>query len=280
MQTRRLHMSEIHALFLGQIHLGVAVIMLAMLWVVRLAYHRSTRAERSLVALVKDPTPPPMARSGLTSAQPLQMAEKLEVGSSDKKDRGECASSALSYPEAVALNDNSLECPTATPLVQQPRSGLRADHFASTAAEQIAHVLATSEFVLSERRSAPAPRLAPSPAGSPMAEFAQRFCTWLLAGGANGMEFAREDIYRLACHYARLTGSSLPQLDDALFEAMAEVRGVDKKQHRPCRVRGLPQTATTTYTLYGENEVRLIEGTLRANRRVRAGAVTQRTGRV
>jgi hypothetical protein len=164
--------------------------------------------------------------------------------------------------------------------VRQTSSGLQDGGFAASASEQIAHVLATSEFVLSERRSPPAPRFSPLTRDTPTAEFAQHFCAWLLAGGACGREFAYEDIYRLSIRFAGVAGVPLPQADEEFFQALSKVRGVDKKPHRPCRVSDRQQTATTTYTVYSETDVWLIQRSLRRPRHDLASPATRSSGRI
>ncbi len=243
--------------------------------------------------------------ASVTSSAPPDFHHPVDPSRSST---GQMAHDTPSHPEAIGPIKIFEVQPTAapwrarpthsiTPLVPPPETGPPTDGLAANGTDAragaagflkgspapdpqlIAHVIAMSEFEMSERRSRPAPRLTPSPSGNSAAEFAQLFCEWLIASGASGREFAHEDMFRLAIRFAGLAGVPLPQPDEEFFQALSEVRGVDKKPHRPCRVRDRQQTATTTYTVYAENEVRLIQRSHRPPRRARADAAARRSGR-
>jgi hypothetical protein len=105
---------------------------------------------------------------------------------------------------------------------------------------------------LGERKTMPSPRLVSLPVRGASDQIARSFVNWAQANGHVG-EYVRHDVWRLMEQFTLQTGLIVAS-ENAFFEALARVRGVERLYGRPARgVSG--EKSLTTYCIYAEPEL-------------------------
>jgi hypothetical protein len=99
---------------------------------------------------------------------------------------------------------------------------------------------------IGERKTTPSPRLVSLPVRGASDQIARAFVNWAQANGHVG-EHVRHDVWRLMGQFALQTGLIVVS-ENAFFEALARVRGVERWYGRPARgVSG--EKSLTTYCM-------------------------------